>query len=185
MNAENEHKDDSSEAKVADADATLKLEATNEASAAASVGAAEPPAKTGTREDRRGWVENVSQTFSYLDKVSRDKSLPFRSTDKLTTKILIGAFVLAIGFAALPFFEMNAIAAVAYILADIALFVAIGTFVVSRFGIIRAMDPRHAMVCWHLMVGTGLLTLVIGFNIVAVVVVIMMRERLQLLFPGG
>lgn len=185
MNAENENKDDSSEVKVADTDATLKLEPTNEAAAAASTGAAQPPAPTGKREDRRGWVDNVNQTFNYLDKISRDKNLPFRSKDKLTTRLLIGAFVLAIGFAALPFFEMNAVAAIAYILADILLFVAIGIFVVSRFGIIRAMDPRHAMVCWHLMVGTGLLALVIGFNIVAAVVIVMMRERLQLLFPGG
>jgi len=139
----------------------------------------------GRREDRRNWVENVNKTCDYIGKISRDKSLHLRSSDKLTSNLLIGAFLLALAFAALPFFEMNAIAAFAYILADILLFGAILVFVVSRFGIIRAMEPRHALVCWHLMVGTGLLALVIGFNVVATVVLIMMRERLQLLFPGG
>lgn len=188
MNAENENKDDSPEVKVADADATLKLEATSAAAAGelTSPSASSTPASTGgRREDRKNWASNVNQTLEYIGKISNDKSLHFRSSDKLTSKLLIGAFLLAVGFAALPFFEMNAIAAIAYLLADVLLFGAILVFVISRFGIIRAMAPRHALVCWHLMVGTGLLALVIGFNIVAACVVIMMRERLQLLFPGG
>jgi hypothetical protein len=144
----------------------------------------EAPA-AGKREDRRSWVQNVNLTLDYIGSISRDKKLHFRASDHLTSRLLIGAFILAIGFATLPFFEMNAIAFFAYILADALLFCAITVFVVSRFGIIRAMEPRHALVCWHLMVGTGLLALVIGFNVVATVVLVMMRERLQLLFPGG
>jgi len=187
LNAENENKDNSPETKIADADATLKLEATSEPTAAeiATASASTTTSNTGRREDRKNWATNVNQTLDYIGKISNDKSLHFRSSDKLTSKLLIGAFLLAVGFAALPFFEMNAIAAIAYLLADVLLFGAILVFVISRFGIIRAMDPRHALVCWHLMVGTGLLALVIGFNIVAACVVIMMRERLQLLFPGG
>ncbi|MBX3072943.1 hypothetical protein KF913_03440 [Candidatus Obscuribacterales bacterium] len=187
LNAENENKDNSPETKIADAEATLKLEATSEPTAAeiATASASTTTSNTGRREDRKNWATNVNQTLEYIGKISNDKSLHFRSSDKLTSKLLIGAFLLAVGFAALPFFEMNAIAAIAYLLADVLLFGAILVFVISRFGIIRAMDPRHALVCWHLMVGTGLLALVIGFNIVAACVVIMMRERLQLLFPGG
>ncbi len=139
----------------------------------------------GKREDRRSWMQNVNLTLDYIGSISRDKKLHFRASDHLTSRLLIGAFILAMGFATLPFFEMNAIAFFAYILADALLFCAITVFVVSRFGIIRAMEPRHALVCWHLMVGTGLLALVIGFNVVATVVLVMMRERLQLLFPGG
>lgn len=139
----------------------------------------------GRREDRRNWIQNVNLTLDYIGTVSRDKKLHFRSHDQLTSKLLIGSFVLALGFAALPFFEIYAVAAFAYVLADIMLFVAISVFVVSRFGIIRAMEPRHALVCWHLMVGTGLLALTIGFNVLAGVLLFMMRERLPLFFSGG
>lgn len=175
--------------------ATSETESTAAASAPASAGVApaaeivsnelKSDAPAHRREDRRNWVQNVNETCEYIGKISRDKKLHFRSSDKVTTRLLIGAFLLAVGFAALPFFEMNAVAAFAYVLADILLLGAIVVFVVSRFGIIRAMEPRHALVCWHLMVGTGLLALVIGFNVVATVVLFMMRERLQLLFPGG
>lgn len=130
-------------------------------------------------------MQNVNMTLDYIGTISRDKKLHFRASDQLTSRLLIGSFVLALGFATLPFFEMNAIAAFAYLLADVMLFSAISVFVISRFGIIRAMEPRHALVCWHLMVGTGLLALVIGFNVVAAVVLFMMRERLMGLFPGG
>lgn len=139
----------------------------------------------GRREDRRSLMQNVNMTLDYIGTISRDKKLHFRASDQLTSRLLIGSFVLALGFATLPFFEMNAIAAFAYLLADVMLFSAISVFVISRFGIIRAMEPRHALVCWHLMVGTGLLALVIGFNVVAAVVLFMMRERLMGLFPGG
>ncbi len=139
----------------------------------------------GRREDRKSWIEGIRQTLIYIGRVSSDKTLHFRSSDKVTTRLLIGAFCMALSFLALPFFEMNVIAFFCYVLADIMLLVAVAVFVASRFGIIRAMQPRHALVCWHLMVGTGLLALVIGFNFIAVIVLYMMRERLQLLFPGG
>lgn len=154
----------------ADTKKTLKLDAVSEG---------------GRREDRRSLIQNINLTLDYIGTISRDKKLHFRSSDQLTSNLLIGSFILALGFATLPFFEMNAIAAFAYILADALLFAAITVFVISRFGIIRAMEPRHALVCWHLMVGTGLLALVIGFNVVACVVLVMMRERLPLLFSGG
>lgn len=205
MNAENENKGDSLESagsggatgdsenastEVKDADATLKLERTSEAAAADIASASGPSAgsgagNSGRREDRKNWIENVNKTCDYIGQISNDKSLHFRSSDKLTSRLLIGAFLLSMCFAALPFWNMNAVAAFAYLLADVLLFVAISIFVVSRFGIIRAMEARHALVCWHLMVGTGLLALVVGFNLVAAVVIIMMRDRVQLLFPGG
>lgn len=208
MNAENENKGDSLESagsggarsegenassevgnastEVKDADATLKLERTSEAAAAEVAPASGQSAGSGgRREDRKNWIDNVNKTCEYIGQISNDKSLHFRSSDKLTSRLLIGAFLLSLCFAALPFWNMNAVAAFAYLLADVLLFVSISIFVVSRFGIIRAMEARHALVCWHLMVGTGLLALVVGFNLVAAVVIIMMRDRVQLLFPGG
>ncbi|MBX9666817.1 MAG: hypothetical protein K2X93_04325 [Candidatus Obscuribacterales bacterium] len=150
-----------------------------------SLGDQEDTLTKGTREDRKSWVEGCRQTLVYIGRVSNDKTLHFRSSDKVTTRLLIGAFLMAVTFLALPFFGMNGIAFFCYVIADIMLLVAVSVFVLSRFGIIRAMQPRHALVCWHLMVGTGLLALVIGFNFIAVIVLYMMRERLQLLFPGG
>jgi len=203
LNPENETRDDSDSSTSAESSSS-SIDTTPAASSSTSInavpatsgsttvsaapveaGAISEPTTSGRREDRRNWTQNVNLTFEFIGKISRDKKLHFRSSDQLTSKLLIGSFLLAVGFATLPFFEMNAIAAFAYVLADAMLMCAITVFVVSRFGIIRAMEPRHALVCWHLMVGTGLLALVIGFNVVATVVLFMMRERLPLLFHGG
>lgn len=140
---------------------------------------------THRREDRLNWMEGCNKTLTYLNRITRDKSLHFRSSDKITTRLLVGALIGALVFATFPYFEMRTAAAFCYILADISLLGAILVFVISRFGIIRAMEPRHALVCWHLMVGTGLLALVIGFNLIACVVLFMLRDKLQILIGGG
>ncbi|MBX9695306.1 MAG: hypothetical protein K2Z81_23170, partial [Cyanobacteria bacterium] len=94
---------------------------------------------------------------------------------------LFGSIVFALG----PHFGFAAFALICYVTADLMLILGIAIFVVTRFGIIRAMEPRYALICWHLMVGTGLLALVLGFNIVAGLVLFIMRDKFLTLTGGG
>ncbi len=128
---------------------------------------------------RASAFESCCKTFDYLSRISADKSLTFRTSDTTTTNLLVFSLVGALVFAVLPAFNLSSLAFVCYIIADLLLLMAILGFVMSRFGVIRAMEPRYAMVCWHLMVGTGLLSMVIGFNIVIVIVMIVFQNQIS------
>src|SRR5579883_2577631 len=63
------------------------------------------------REDRASWLEGCSKTFEYLTEVSKDKTLHFRQSDKITTRLLVASLIGSLIFAAFPFFEMKTLAA--------------------------------------------------------------------------
>jgi hypothetical protein len=132
----------------------------------------------GEQHPRANAFESCAKTFDYLSRISTDKSLTFRQSDTTTTNLLVFSLVGALVFAVLPAFNLSSVAAVCYVIADILLIMAILGFVMSRFGILRTMEPRYAMVCWHLMVGTGLLAMVIGFNIVIAIVLIVFQSQI-------
>lgn len=137
------------------------------------------PKDGGEQFPRANAFESCAKTFDYLSRISTDKSLTFRQSDTTTTNLLVFSLVGALVFAVLPAFNLSSIAAICYVIADILLVMAILGFVMSRFGVIRAMEPRYAMVCWHLMVGTGLLAMVIGFNIVIAIVLIVFQSQIS------
>ena len=141
--------------------------------------------KATSRQDRQGWLKGSLLTFKYLNEISKDKKLAFRASDKTTTWLLLFALIGSIVFALGPHFGFAAFALICYVTADLMLILGIAIFVVTRFGIIRAMEPRYALICWHLMVGTGLLALVLGFNIVAGLVLFIMRDKFLTLTGGG
>lgn len=132
----------------------------------------------GEQQPRANAFESCAKTFDYLSRISTDKSLTFRQSDTTTTNLLVFSLVGALVFAVLPAFNLSSVAAVCYVIADILLIMAILGFVMSRFGILRTMEPRYAMVCWHLMVGTGLLAMVVGFNIVIAIVLVVFQSQI-------
>ncbi|MGD9681857.1 MAG: hypothetical protein AB7W16_11795 [Candidatus Obscuribacterales bacterium] len=137
-------------------------------------------------ENRSNFIEGFSKTVSYIKESSADKSLTFRESDKLTLKLLVWALVLSAVFVMLLLASVRipSLSAFFYIMADIMLFSAILGFTLTRFGIIRAMEPRYAVVTYHLMVGTGLLGITIVFNIMVVAVMIFFHDRIATIFGG-
>ncbi|MCA9800903.1 MAG: hypothetical protein KC777_02900 [Cyanobacteria bacterium HKST-UBA02] len=137
-------------------------------------------------ENRSNFIEGFSKTVSYIKESSADKSLTFRESDKLTLKLLVWALVLSAVFVMLLLASVRipSLSAFFYIMADIMLFSAILGFTLTRFGIIRAMEPRYAVVTYHLMVGTGLLGITIVFNIMVVAVMIFFHDRITTIFGG-
>ncbi|MBK9145411.1 MAG: hypothetical protein IPM23_23300 [Candidatus Melainabacteria bacterium] len=143
----------------------------------------QPPAKV---ENRSNFIEGFSKTVTYIKESSADKSLTFRESDKLTLKLLIWALILSAVFVILLLASVRipSLSAFFYIMADIMLFSAILGFTLTRFGIIRAMEPRYAVVTYHLMVGTGLLGITIVFNIMVVAVMILFHDKIAMVFGG-
>jgi len=137
-------------------------------------------------ENRSNFIDGFSKTVTYIKESSADKSLIFRESDKLTLKLLIWALVLSAIFVILLVASVRipSLSAFFFIMADIMLFSAILGFTLTRFGIIRAMEPRYAVVTYHLMVGTGLLGITVVFNIMVVAVMILFHDRIAIVFGG-
>jgi len=112
----------------------------------------------------------LSESLAYVGKAMRDETIQIRDTDRLTSKLLkfslLGACICVI----VPFFHLRQLAIVFYGLADLLFLSSVLVFVVSRFGILRVMTPRHALVCWHLMIGTSLLSIAIALNVIFIAV---------------
>ncbi len=114
-----------------------------------------------------------NESWAYVGKASKEPSIQIRAGDRSSAAILKGSILGAFIFLAIPFFGPKEIALWCYAFADLLFFAAASLFVISRFGILRVMSMRHALVCWQLMVGTSLLSVVVAFNLVLIAVLIL------------
>lgn len=144
----------------------------------------EPDSNKSKEHKRSSLSESVFKTLTYISDISDDKSITYRVSDKHTTNFLGVALLCSVVFAALPSLQLESLAFVCYVIADIFLILAVTGFVLTRFGVIRAMEPRYALVCWHLMVGTGLLFLTLGFNFVVIIVLALKYDAVRNFFGG-
>ena len=130
----------------------------------------EPAGAKPDKNDRVSTMTALSESWAYVGKAMRDETIQIRDTDRLTSKLLkfslLGACICVI----VPFFHLRQLAIVFYGLADLLFLSSVLVFVVSRFGIFRVMTPRHALVCWHLMIGTSLLSIAIALNVIFIAV---------------
>ncbi len=135
---------------------------------------AEETAKSTSDEGKRvsNW-KAFTESCDYVGKASKEPSIQIRAGDRNSANILKGSILGAFLFLAVPFFGPKEIALWCYAFADLLFFAAAALFVISRFGILRVMSMRHALVCWQLMVGTSLLSVVIAFNIVLISVLVL------------
>jgi len=113
------------------------------------------------------------ESWAYVGKASKEPTIQIRAGDRNSANILKASIFGAFIFLAIPFLAPKELALWCYILADLLFFAAAALFVISRFGILRVMSMRHALVCYQLMVGTSLLSIVLAFNLVLVVVLIL------------
>jgi hypothetical protein len=114
-----------------------------------------------------------NESWAYVGKASKEPSIQIRAGDRSSAAILKGSILGAFLFLAVPFFCPKELALWCYAFADLLFFAAATLFVISRFGILRVMSMRHALVCWQLMVGTSLLSAVVALNLVLIVVLIL------------
>jgi hypothetical protein len=112
------------------------------------------------------------ETLNYLDEARGDKSLQIRVGDKNTTVCLKSSVLLALIFLILPFVGLGKYAAYCLSAADFFFAIALAAYIVGRFGILRAMSHRHALVCWQLMVGTCLMSVAISINVVFFIILL-------------
>lgn len=120
-----------------------------------------------TSSPRRGLIAIAAETIAYIESAERNKAIQFRSKDKSSIVFLFLALLCAALFAfVLVLMPENRYLCVTLALVSDFLFgLAILWFVLLRFGILRTLEPRFALICWQLMLGAGVLFAFYTMNI--------------------
>lgn len=133
-------------------------EAENSSEASASgEQALNPPANT--TAPRRSVFSVAGETIRYIERAEKDKTLHVRTDDKKSIVCMALSFGIGITFTLMYMLnnEMRQICIVLALVADAFLGFSILWYVLLRFGVLRTVEPRHALLCWQLMLGAGVL----------------------------
>ena len=116
---------------------------------------------------RRSIVSVASETIRYIERAEKDKTLHVRTDDKKSAIFMALSLVIGIGFTVLYMVNESTrqLCIVMALVADGFLGLAILWYVLLRFGVLRTVEPRHALLCWQLMLGAGVLFAFYTMNI--------------------
>ena len=111
------------------------------------------------RFKRKGIVAMTAETLGYIESAEKDKTIYVRNDDKTSTVFLFLALITSAVFAfVLVLTPGNRPLCIALALISDFLFgMAILWFVLLRFGVLRTIEPKFALLCWQLMLGAGVL----------------------------
>lgn len=129
---------------------------------AAGAATADAPARP-----RLGIFGLAKETMAHIERAEKDKSIVFRPNDKRSTLFLIAgmALLMILTGLVLAMPDMRTMCIILAVVADLFLAMAIFWYVLLRFGTIRTLEPRHALLCWQLMLGTGILFAFYAMNV--------------------
>jgi hypothetical protein len=128
---------------------------------------------------RIGPLAACLESLAHVRKASADKAIAIRETDKQSVHLLRGSVVAALIFLFLPLAGFAKHAIICLIAADSFFLLALAIYIVGRFGILRVMSPRHALVCWQLMLGTSLFAIALSINAVFLLLINLAGQHLM------
>ncbi|MBP9090985.1 hypothetical protein KBI23_08145 [bacterium] len=132
------------------------------------------------RDDKRiGPLAACLESLAHVRKASADKAIAIRETDKQSVRLLRGSVVAALIFLFLPLAGLSKYAIICLTAADSFFLLALAIYIVGRFGILRVMSPRHALVCWQLMLGTSLFAMALAVNAVFLLLINLAGQHLM------
>ncbi len=130
------------------------------------------------RDNKRiGQFAACLESLAHVRKASGDKAISIRETDKQSVRLLRGSVLAALIFLFLPMAGFAKYAILCLTAADSFFLIALVLYIVGRFGILRVMSPRHALVCWQLMVGTSLFAVALAINAVFIFLVVLAGQH--------
>lgn len=115
---------------------------------------------------RQSLLSVASETMKHIEAAEKDKTLNVRTDDKKSVACMIASFLTAVVLLVLqvnPQFKQTCIAMA--LAADLLFGLSILWYVLLRFGVLRTVEPRHALLCWQLMLGAGALFAFYTLNI--------------------
>jgi hypothetical protein len=132
------------------------------------------------RDNKRiGQFAACLESLAHVRKASADKAISIRETDKQSVRLLRGSVLVALIFLFLPLAGLAKYAILCLAAADSFFLIALVIYIVGRFGILRVMSPRHALVCWQLMVGTSLFSMALAINAVFLLLIALAGQHLM------
>lgn len=116
---------------------------------------------------RRSIMSVASETIRYIERAEKDKTLHVRTNDKKSAIFMAISLILGVGFTVLYMVNESTrqLCIVMALIADAFLGLSILWYVLLRFGVLRTVEPRHALLCWQLMLGAGVLFAFYTMNI--------------------
>ncbi|CAN5386700.1 hypothetical protein BH11CYA1_BH11CYA1_21880 [soil metagenome] len=134
----------------------------------------------GERDYKRvGQLAACLESFAHIRKAAADKAISIRETDKQSVRLLRGAVLVALVFLFLPLAGLARYAIFCLAAADTSFLFALIIYIVGRFGILRVMSPRHALVCWQLMVGTSLFAVALAINFIFILLICLAAQHIM------
>ncbi|MBP6747776.1 hypothetical protein KA344_21285 [bacterium] len=132
------------------------------------------------RDNKRiGQFAACLESLAHVRKAAADKAISIRETDKQSVRLLRGSVLVALIFLFLPLAGLSKYAIFCLTAADSFFLLALVIYIVGRFGILRVMSPRHALVCWQLMVGTSLFAMALAINAVFLLLITLAGQHLM------
>lgn len=129
--------------------------------------AAATDVSTSQKTPRLGPLAGAMESMTFIENVGKDKSLKIRVDDTRSAILMAMSLVLLLVSIWMVGENPDAKAAgiTIVLIADALCGVSILWYCILRFGFIRSIEPRYAILCWHLVLGTGVLFSFIATNI--------------------
>ena len=122
---------------------------------------------SGSDRKRPSILAVAGETIQFIEKAEKDKSLNVRTNDRRSAIFALLSFAVGIVFLVLymvnPGYKQLCIALA--LVSDALFGMSILWYVLLRFGVLRSVEPRHALLCWQLMLGAGALFAFYTMNI--------------------
>lgn len=120
-----------------------------------------------SRSDRLSAMAAAAASMTFIENAGKDKTVKIRVDDTRSAILMAASMVLLLTSCGMvssnP--DMRDTGVMLVILADLLCGASILWYCVLRFGFIRRIDPRFALICWHLVLGTGVLFSFVAMNV--------------------
>lgn len=120
-----------------------------------------------SRADRLNPMAAAAESMTFIENAGKDKSVKIRVDDTRSAILMAASLVLLVTSCGLvasnP--QLRDVGVAMVLLADVLCGASILWYCVLRFGFIRRIDPRFALICWHLVLGTGVLFSFVAMNV--------------------
>lgn len=131
----------------------------------------QPPTGSQTlRIVRQGFWQAARSTLSYVMRCEKDKTVKIRVDDRRSIQAVAATIVLLVLSVAVVAVdkELRPLATVMGATADLLCGLAAFWYTLLRFGVLRALDPRYAVLCFQFAVGLGIIFAYVAVNAVLV-----------------
>lgn len=129
-----------------------------------------PSGKSTLRIVRDGIFKTAQRTLAFIDDAEKDKTVKVRVDDRRSALLMwsgLGLVVVLVTLIAVSP-ALRPVCVMLGILADLLLGAAVIWYLVIRFGILRSLDPRYAILCFQLLLCTGIMFAYFSINIAMV-----------------